>query len=86
MAPLRDFYPASPRHCHSEIMELSRLTQAAAALSAVLCSRGIGHAFYGSIFPALLAKIPVTDVSPFPTRRVISFCFSLSYSGDFLHR
>ncbi|KAJ3524022.1 hypothetical protein NMY22_g11184 [Coprinellus aureogranulatus] len=61
MAHHRDFYPTSPRHSHSEIMELSRLTQAAAALSAVLCSKGIRHAFYGSIFPALLAKNPVTD-------------------------
>ena len=43
-------------------MELSRLTQAAAALSSLLCSRGIRHAFYGSIFPALLAKNPVADV------------------------
>ncbi|KAF5340197.1 hypothetical protein D9611_007870 [Ephemerocybe angulata] len=61
MAFHRDFYPTSPRTALSDIMELSRLTQAASALSAVLQSRGIRHAFYGSILPALLAKNSCTD-------------------------
>lgn len=61
MAFHREFYPTSPRHPIADIMELPRLTQAATALSAGLMSRGIRHAFYGSILPALLSKTPCTD-------------------------
>ncbi|KAG2003499.1 hypothetical protein CC2G_004100 [Coprinopsis cinerea AmutBmut pab1-1] len=42
-------------------MDINRLVQAAAALSSVLQSHNIRHAFYGSMFPALLARHPASD-------------------------
>ncbi|KAH6905358.1 hypothetical protein BKA70DRAFT_1474328 [Coprinopsis sp. MPI-PUGE-AT-0042] len=42
-------------------MDITRLVQAASALSSVLYSHAIRHAFYGSLFPALLAKNPASD-------------------------
>lgn len=91
MASKRDsFCPTSPRHPLSDIMEVTRLTQAATALSAILQTNGIRHAFYGSIFPALLSKIPVTDVrTSFPLPRIYlesSHGRVLSSTGNLLHR
>ena len=59
----RDFPPTSPRLTISEVMEVPRLIQAAAALSIVLNNKGIRHAFHGSVLPALLAKNSCSDVS-----------------------
>lgn len=42
-------------------MDISRLLQAALTLSYALQSRGIRHAFYGSVFPAMLARHPASD-------------------------
>ncbi|KAF9494807.1 hypothetical protein BDN71DRAFT_1392695, partial [Pleurotus eryngii] len=41
--------------------DTQRLLQAAAALSQLLTSRGIPHAFYGSVFTAALSSSPQSD-------------------------
>lgn len=76
----RDFPPTSPHRTHSDAMELSRLVQAAAALSIVLSNNGIRHAFHGSVLPALLARNPCSDVSGSPVR--ITHHRSDSYSQE----
>lgn len=45
------------------MFETQRLLQAAAALSELLATKGTPHAFYGSIFPAVLAESLHSDVS-----------------------
>ena len=42
--------------------EVSRLLQAAAALSQLLRDAGVPHAFYGSVLTAVLSKAPLADV------------------------
>ncbi|TBU38147.1 hypothetical protein BD309DRAFT_874994 [Dichomitus squalens] len=41
--------------------EVSRLLQAAAALSQLLRDAGVPHAFYGSVLTAVLSKAPLAD-------------------------
>ncbi|TFK28512.1 hypothetical protein FA15DRAFT_584332 [Coprinopsis marcescibilis] len=54
--------PSTPSHPSALFdMECHRLVQAATALSLLFQGQGIRHAFYGSIFPALLAKNPASD-------------------------
>ena len=42
--------------------EVSRLLQAATALSQLLRDAGVPHAFHGNVLTALLSKAPMADV------------------------
>ena len=66
-------------------MDITRLIQAASALSAVLYSHSIRHAFYGSLLPALLAKNPASDVG-FVHGSLRGAPLNLEFPGDHVYR
>ena len=58
--------------------ETRRLVEAAAALSLLLRNHGIPHAFYGTIFSAILANNPLSDASIFSISQNLIFNFDFA--------
>ena len=64
--------------------EVSRLLQAAAALSQILRDAGVPHAFHGNVLTAVLSKAPLADVCHVPKLVIVERSANVSV-GNMLH-
>ena len=60
--------------------EVSRLLQAAAALSQLLRDAGVPHAFYGSVLTAVLSKAPLADVCQLDVYIIVGLTYAQEIS------